>query len=156
LVEPLARLEELAETCRRLRGVTVALEHDGRAGEVAIEAISFDAVVTHLLDNAVEAAGPAAPVGIMVCHEPRRVLIDITDHGSGMAPEFVRDVLFRPFRTTKREGSGIGAFQARELLREAGGDLIVLSRPGTGTTMRLLLPLAESAARLSRNGMKAA
>ncbi len=140
LAAPLAQLEGI---CRRLRGATVALEHDGRSAEVAMEAASFEAVVTHLLDNAVEAAGPAAPVRIVLCHEPRRVLIDITDDGPGMAPEFVRDALFRPFRTSKREGSGIGAFQARELLREAGGDLIVLSRPGAGTTMRLLLPLSE-------------
>jgi putative PEP-CTERM system histidine kinase len=145
VAEPLPRLEGLAGACRRLRGVTVTLEHDGRSGAVAIEAASFDAVVTHLLDNAVEAAGPAAAVRIVLCHEPRRVLIDITDDGPGMTPEFVRDALFRPFRTSKREGSGIGAFQARELLREAGGDLIVLSRPGAGTTMRLLLPLAEGA-----------
>ncbi len=32
-------------------------------------------------------------------------------------------------------------FQARELLQEAGGDLVVFSRPGMGTTMRLVLPL---------------
>ena len=84
--------------------------------------------------------------GIVLRHDQRFVLVDIIDRGPGMTPDFVRDELFRPFRTSKREGSGIGAFQARELLREAGGDLIVLSRPGEGTTMRLLLPLAEGAA----------
>ena len=47
-----------------------------------------------------------------------------------MAPEFVRDELFRPLRSTKADGHGIGAYQARELLRDAGGDLLVLSRPG--------------------------
>jgi hypothetical protein len=48
----------------------------------------------------------------------------------------------RPSRrtsTSKRQGSGIGAWQARELLREAGSELSVLSRPGAGTTMRVLL-----------------
>ena len=57
-----------------------------------------------------------------------------------MTPEFIRDELFRPFATTKGGGHGIGAYQARELLREAGGDLLVLSRKPGGTTMRLLLP----------------
>ena len=107
---------------------------------------AFDAVVTHLLDNAVEAAGPAAAVRIVLRHEPAAGADGHHRRGPGMTPEFVRDELFRPFRTSKREGSGIGAFQARELLREAGGDLIVLSRPGAGTTMRLLLPLAEGGA----------
>jgi signal transduction histidine kinase len=48
--------------------------------------------------------------------------------------------LFRPLRTTKGTGHGIGAYQARELLREAGGDLLVISKPNVGTTMRLILP----------------
>ena len=82
---------------------------------------------------------------VAVRHEARRLLIDIADTGPGMTPEFVRDRLFRPFQTSKREGSGIGAFQARELLREAGGDLLVTSHAGIGTTMRLLLPLLEPA-----------
>jgi signal transduction histidine kinase len=86
-------------------------------------------------------------VRIALRHEARRALIDIVDAGPGMTPEFVRDELFRPFRTSKPDGSGIGAYQARELVRGAGGDLLVLSRPGAGTTMRLLLPLVEAAAR---------
>ena len=60
-----------------------------------------------------------------------------------MSPEFVRDELFRPLRSTKGDGHGIGAFQARELLRDAGGDLLVLSRENAGTTMRMILPLVR-------------
>jgi len=68
------------------------------------------------------------------------VMVDIVDDGPGMSPEFIRDELFRPFASTKDGGHGIGAYQARELLRKAGGDLIVLSRRPGGTTMRVLLP----------------
>jgi len=147
-VEPFGRIEAIAATCRRLRGARVDLQADAPPGEVTMDPGAFDTVITHLLDNAVEAAGPAAPLRIMLSHDRRQVVVDIIDRGPGMTPEFVRDELFQPFRTSKREGSGIGAFQARELLREVGGDLIVLSRPGEGTTMRLLLPLAEGAATL--------
>ena len=59
---------------------------------------------------------------------------------------FVRDELFRPFRSTKDSGFGIGAYQTRELLRMAGGDLEVISAPGRGTTMRIVLPLAKEGA----------
>ena len=76
----------------------------------------------------------------MLRHEALSVVVDIVDEGPGMTPEFIRDELFRPFTTTKGGGHGIGAYQARELLREAGGDLLVLSRRPGGTTMRLLLP----------------
>ena len=79
-------------------------------------------------------------------HEALSVVIDIIDEGPGMAPEFIRDKLFRPFVTTKGGGHGSGAYQARQLLRDAGGDLLVLSRQPGGTTMRLLLPSVRVAA----------
>ena len=152
---PGERLEAIVAGSRRMRGAAVELDDDGVAAGVGMAPSAFDAVITHLLDNALEAARVAAaaagqaadPVRIVLRHEARRALIDIIDTGPGMTPEFVRDELFRPFRTSKAEGSGIGAYQARELVRGAGGDLIVLSRPGEGTTMRLILPLAEAAAR---------
>ena len=59
--------------------------------------------------------------------------------GDGRA--FIRDELFLPFRSTKSGGYGIGAFQTRELIRMAGGDLEVISEKGFGTTMRIILPL---------------
>jgi signal transduction histidine kinase len=113
---------------------------------VAIDAESFDAVAAHLLNNAIEASPHGQQVRVEVRQEALSVVIDIVDAGPGMSPEFIRDELFRPFASTRRDGHGIGAWQARELLREAGGDLLVLSRVGSGTTMRLLLPSIWAAA----------
>jgi putative PEP-CTERM system histidine kinase len=152
LIVPLARLRPLVAFCRAPRGVTVEISAGGGNAGVAIDPDSFDTVVTHLLNNAIEASPESGQVRIELREEALSVVIDIVDRGPGMTPEFVRDRLFRPFATTKDGGHGIGAYQARELLREAGGDLLVLSRPGEGTTMRLLLPsvgtaVADSAAR---------
>jgi putative PEP-CTERM system histidine kinase len=144
-IEPLPRLEALVATYQRLRGGRVQLEHDGSTGTVPMAGERFDTVVTHLLNNAVEAGG-AAPVRILVRHEAERIVVDIADSGPGMTADFVRDELFQPLRTTKPGGSGIGAFQARELVREAGGEVHVDSRPGQGTTMRVVLARADLAA----------
>jgi len=105
-------------------------------------------VPTHLLNNAIEASDQGVPVRIVVGRQGGHIQIDIIDQGPGMTAEFVRDRLFRPLVTSKPQGSGIGAWQARELLREAGGDLVVLTSPGAGTTMRLLVPAALAAAAL--------
>jgi signal transduction histidine kinase len=59
-----------------------------------------------------------------------------------MSQDFVRESLFTPFRSTKPGGFGVGVYQCREFAREHGGDLEVISSPGSGTTMRLWLPLA--------------
>ena len=69
------------------------------------------------------------------------MVVDIIDEGEGMSADFIRDKLFAPFKSTKTTGFGVGAFQCREFAREQGGDLEVISSPGSGTTMRLLFPV---------------
>ncbi len=149
LILPAERLRALlAPLAEAAAGIApVRLDIAGANANVAMEAEAFDAVITHLLDNAREAAGQgpnpgAAEIGVSLRRESLSMIIDITDNGAGMTPEFIRDELFTPLRSTKRGGHGIGVFQARELLREAGGDLLAISRVGAGTTMRLILPLA--------------
>jgi signal transduction histidine kinase len=69
----------------------------------------------------------------------------VIDRGGGMSPGFVRDQLFRPFVSTKPNGFGIGAYEARELVRAMDGRLDVSSREGEGTRFRILLATAAAA-----------
>ena len=57
-----------------------------------------------------------------------------------MSPAFVRGELFKPFRSTKAGGFGIGAYEAREIAKHSGGCLDVVSREGEGTTFTARLP----------------
>jgi putative PEP-CTERM system histidine kinase len=145
VIQPLQRLRNVVDATRRITGAAVDLSHDGNTAGVAIDPQSFDVVVQHLLNNAIEASGEARPVRVELRYEKSRVVVDIVDEGSGMTADFIRDELFRPFVSTKCHGHGIGAYQARALMREAGGDLLVLSRRPGGTTMRLLLPAVRLA-----------
>ena len=71
----------------------------------------------------------------------RQCVVEIEDNGAGMEPAFVSERLFRPFDSTKgSKGMGIGAYQVREFVRAAGGDVEVHSAPGKGTTFRIVLP----------------
>ena len=126
------RLRRVTEECHLTRDANIVLELDDDGAGAAIHPKSFDAVVTHLLNNAIEASGDK-PVAIHMRREALSLVIDIVDQGPGMTPEFIRDHLFQPFASTKSGGHGIGAFQARELLREAGGDLLVLNVPHGST-----------------------
>lgn len=139
-IAPLARLRAIAAA--QTHPVRIEEDAAAPAGLAAIAPERFDAALGHLLNNAAEASAPGEPVHIRLRGEAGRVQVDIVDHGSGMTPEFIRDELFRPLSTSKPRGSGIGAWQARELLCGAGGELAVLSRPGAGTTMRVILPAA--------------
>ncbi len=136
-VEPLSRLRSLAAG----RHPLVAVEDDGQPPcLIPMAPDAFDAAVTHLLDNAVEASAPGEKVSVCLRRDGPQVVVDIRDGGQGMTAAFIRDALFRPLATTRPGGSGIGAWQARALLRAAGGEVIAVSAPGCGTTMRLTLP----------------
>jgi putative PEP-CTERM system histidine kinase len=140
LITPAERLRDLIDGVRMTTRRDIGFRDHGGGGGAAIDPDAFDTVVTHLLNNAIEASGANTPVEVDLRVEAHGVVVDIIDQGPGMPPEFVRDELFRPLRSTKDNGHGIGAFQARELLRDAGGDLLVISKPQAGTTMRLILP----------------
>jgi putative PEP-CTERM system histidine kinase len=121
--------------------VTVETRSNAEDCIVAIDPERLRSALTHLTQNAVEASRPGDPVVISTSRHTAHLVIDIVDRGQGMDDTFIRDELFLPFRSTKLGGFGIGAFQTRELIRMAGGDLEVISQPGAGTTMRILLPL---------------
>ncbi|WP_270938172.1 XrtA/PEP-CTERM system histidine kinase PrsK [Falsiroseomonas oryzae] len=149
-VPEVARAETVAAV-ERLRGLAatrpyaVRIEAEETVPPAAIAGARFDTALGHLMNNAAEASPAGEPVRLRILREGGQVVVEVIDRGPGMTPEFIRDELFRPLSTSKRQGSGIGAWQARELLREAGGDLAVVSRPGAGTTMRVLLPAAADA-----------
>ena len=122
--------------------VAVEVRNDAAVDAAAIDPDRFRSALTHLLQNAIDASPPQGRVTISSRRLGSRLLVDISDNGTGMDEAFVRDELFLPFRSTKSGGYGIGAFQTRELIRMAGGDLEVISEKGFGTTMRMVLPLA--------------
>ena len=70
--------------------------------------------------------------------------VSVRDEGCGIAPEHL-DRLTDPFFTTKREsgGTGLGLSVSSGIVKEHGGSLLFSSPPGQGTTVTLLLPLAQ-------------
>lgn len=114
---------------------------DVAALQVRADSKRIDAIVRHLLQNAVESSGSNGKIVVGLRRERNSAVIEVRDSGKGMDPEFMRTELFRPFRSTKRGGMGIGAYQCRTYARELGGDLEAISSVGAGTTMRVTLPL---------------
>ncbi|WP_085808862.1 XrtA/PEP-CTERM system histidine kinase PrsK [Sphingomonas sp. TZW2008] len=115
----------------------------GDAGVAAIaDPVALETLVTHLVQNAIEASAPDAPVTLAVAAANGAASITVVDRGCGMTPAFVRDELFRPFVSAKPGGFGLGAFEARQLAEAMGGTIGVASREGEGTRFCITLPLA--------------
>jgi len=138
---PAVVVGEMLQAWRPKKQVEIHFHSDEGDARVRIARDKLDFALRHLLDNAVEVSAAGDEISIEVRHAGGKVMIDVCDAGSGMSADFIANQLFQPFRSTKSEGYGIGAYQARELMRSAHGDLLALSEAGRGTIMRIVLPV---------------
>ncbi len=111
---------------------------------VAANRETLEQVMTHLVQNAIDASECGAPVFVSVTSDGIHGRIEIVDSGHGMSADFVRNRLFKPFVSSKQGGFGIGAFEARELVRAMQGRIDVESREGLGSRFIIRLPLAAA------------
>ena len=114
---------------------------------VAVEGdvIKLEQVIVNLLSNAIDALRAIKPpreLTVDTWCEEARVSVAVEDSARGVPADMVPR-LFRPFATTKaRRGTGLGLYISRQIAREAGGDLVLASRPGKGARFVLSLPAA--------------
>jgi putative PEP-CTERM system histidine kinase len=101
------------------------------------------AVLGHLVTNAQDATPASGSVRIEAVLEDDGLVLAVEDDGSGMEETFVRERLFRPFDSTKgSKGMGIGAYQARQFVESAGGEVRIRTAPGEGTRFEMRFPAA--------------
>lgn len=110
-----------------------------------VDPLGLEQAVGHLLQNAIDASPGGQPVLVRVDRNGADVSIAIVDQGVGMDGEFIRHRLFQPFASTKRDGFGVGAFEARSLVAGMGGRLTVTSTPGRGSQFVIHLAAADVA-----------
>ena len=140
-VEIQSLLESIAGARQRQHPVRVHCE----SGLVAMaDPNGLEQAIAHLVQNAIDASDTDAPVILRAFESGGDVAIEVIDHGAGMSTDFVRTRLFQPFASTKEQGFGVGAFEAKSLVAAMGGRLEVESRLGDGTRFTLFLPGAES------------
>lgn len=104
--------------------------------------VQLEQVLSHLIQNAIDASRADTPVYVSMARDGLNGVIEIVDHGSGMSAEFVRAKLFKPFISSKADGFGIGAYEARLLVEAMHGRIEVESREGEGSRFTIHLPLA--------------
>ena len=103
----------------------------------------LERVVGHIIQNAIEATPKSGEVRVTLSQKGARAVIEISDTGTGMSEEFIREKLFSPFVSTKVAGMGIGVFETKEYVHELGGSLEVKSSPLKGTVFKIELPMNE-------------
>lgn len=97
-------------------------------------------VFEYILFNAVEAMPGGGKIEIWMEMEKEGVYVYIKDHGVGI-PEEVLPNIFDPFFSTKKEGYGLGLYNAKQILLSIGGDIECQSELQKGTTFKLFIPI---------------
>jgi signal transduction histidine kinase len=103
-------------------------------------------VLFNLLLNAYEAMEEGQRVSVTCLDDPigKRVILVIEDSGPGIPQPYLERSLFRPFRSTKPGGLGLGLYHAKSIIEAHGGTIEITNRKkGTGVTVTIALPRAE-------------
>jgi signal transduction histidine kinase len=145
------RLDEVvSRVCSLLRPLLRDAGHDVAtrvAPGISVQGnpLVVEQILVNLVHNATEAANAPLLVQIAASQRDDDVVVDVRDDGPGI-PANVRPHVFKPFFTTRADGTGLGLTMAQEAARELGGDLSLLdSDAGAHFQLRLRRASPESA-----------
>jgi two-component system sensor histidine kinase HydH len=134
IIEP--RVEE--------RGIQTKIVQEEDLPKILADPESLRSVFTNLVINAVEAIdGSGGTVSIHLSKaNDDFVRIEISDTGCGIPADDITK-LFEPYFSTKETGTGLGLAIVKKAIDDHGGTIAVSSKPGTGTTFTITLPVVE-------------
>lgn len=113
-------------------------------GEISSDSYRVNTVLRNLISNAVkyqrkDISDPK--VCISVRHQARRVFIEVSDNGEGIAENSLPKVFDMFFRGTKTSvGTGLGLYICKEVIEKLDGRIFIKSKEGEGTTVTIELP----------------
>ncbi|MFH0988399.1 MAG: HAMP domain-containing sensor histidine kinase [bacterium] len=131
-----------AYEAERTNDLTLELQ----TAEVTISADYFKKIFEELFDNALRYSKKGTPISVQASPNGKFYRLRIEDNGRGMTSEHVRLIgAYMQFdrKFYEQQGSGLGLIVARRLTEVHGGTLHIESEYGKGTTLIVLLPLAQ-------------
>jgi signal transduction histidine kinase len=124
----------------------ITLQKDPSLPEIEHDSDQIHQVLLNLLLNALQAIDHDGKVSVVVRATGNAAVVEIADNGRGIPPEQLPHI-FRPFFTTKGDGTGLGLSLARRIVEDHQGRIDVASTVGQGTTFTVILPFRRNASR---------
>ncbi len=152
-----AVVEDAIDRCRlaaETAGINLIKDNPVRA-DVHGDRNLLVTAVSNLISNAITYSPEGSPVSISRQVKGDRVTIRVTDRGIGIDPEDQKRVFERFFRVDKARarntgGTGLGLAIVKHVMMNHGGDISIWSRPGTGSTFTLELPVLDRVGHTAR------
>jgi len=116
------------------------IEAMGTVPKVQVDPELMHKVLLNLLLNAHEAVNGQGEIHVSTEKRDGSVVLSVSDNGCGISKEFITQSLFRPFKTNKMRGLGIGLFQCKRIVEAHEGKIEVDTEEGKGSTFRIVLP----------------
>jgi len=142
------RLDALADVLGRMLGSHIEVKLDLAADlwRVEVDPAQLESALLNAAINARDAMPDGGTLTLQTANDEQagEVCVAVSDTGEGMAPE-VLNRAFEPFFTTKSvgKGTGLGLSQIHGFAAQTGGRAEIESRPGRGTTVRIVLPRTD-------------
>jgi two-component system sensor histidine kinase KdpD len=152
LLRPTAVEEVLLPAVRAVQPERLHIDVPEDLPMVSADPGLLERVLDNLVANAVRFSPPDRQVVVSTRTTADAVVIDVVDHGPGVAPPRRND-MFVPFQRLDDRGPtgvGLGLAVARGFIEAMGGSIAAESTPGGGLTMRLRLPMALAEAAAAR------
>jgi two-component system NtrC family sensor kinase len=142
-------LEETIEFLRNeahYRNIKIHSDYAAHLPETTSDSAQLQQVFLNILNNAIDAVAKDGVISVQTTHyvRDRKVGICITDEGPGIPAE-VLGKIFDPFFTTKEvgKGTGLGLAISYSIVEKLGGNIVVNSEVGRGTTFTIMLPVVN-------------
>jgi signal transduction histidine kinase len=132
-------VDEVLSVAPAPSGIAVVPELPDEPLEAPADRDMLRQVLLNLVTNAYQAMPDGGMLTLTATGGAGVVQVRVQDTGSGMSPE-TQSRLFEPFFTTKARGVGLGLAVSRRLVEAHGGDIVVESQEGRGSTFRMVLP----------------
>ena len=110
--------------------------------EIMLDGDRLKQVLLNLLNNALDAMPDGGVLTVAVKLENDKIFIRVSDTGIGIPAEKI-PLIFEPFFTSKGHGTGLGLAISYNIISDHGGEIVIESNLGEGTTVVILLPLTQ-------------
>ena len=129
------------------RRIDVELDFDDPLPPLSVDRNQIKQCFFNVIRNAVQAMPDGGSLHISLRPADPFLAVSFRDTGVGIAAEDLGRI-FEPYHTSKEQGSGLGLMIVQRIVQDHGGQIEVVSKPGAGTAITILLPLTDRRTRL--------
>ncbi len=139
LSQVVRRLLEFFEPLALNLGITVSVTGADHPNVALADEKLLSQALFNIVINAQQALPHGGTIEIVLSQTEQASIISVRDNGVGMSKED-QERIFKPFFSTKKNGTGLGLSMTQRIVRDHDGSLEVISQPGLGTTFTITLP----------------